>query len=66
MPLLVIRPDGSHDMNVSVREGRTNAQIASEIGFSVPTVKSELARLCVLLGATGRSEVAAKAARAGY
>ena len=35
-----------------VRDGRTNPQIATEIGFSVPTIKSELARLCVLLGAT--------------
>ena len=49
-----------------VREGRTNAQIATEIGFSVPTIKSELARLSVLLGATSRSDLAAKAARAGF
>ena len=49
-----------------VREGRTNPQIATEIGFSVPTIKSELARLCVLLGATSRSDLAAKAARAGF
>ena len=49
-----------------VREGRTNAQIATEIGFSIPTIKSELARLCVLLGATSRSDLAAKAARAGF
>ena len=49
-----------------VREGRTNPQIATEIGFSVPTIKSELARLCVLLGATNRSDLAAKAARAGF
>ncbi len=49
-----------------VREGRTNAQIAGEIGFSVATVKAELARLCLLLGATSRTELAEKAARAGY
>ncbi len=49
-----------------VREGRTNPQIAAEIGFSVPTVKSELARICELLGATSRSDLAAKAARAGF
>jgi DNA-binding NarL/FixJ family response regulator len=49
-----------------VREGRTNPQIATEIGFSVPTIKSELAKLCVLLGATSRSDLAAKAARAGF
>jgi DNA-binding CsgD family transcriptional regulator len=49
-----------------VREGRSNPQIATEIGFSVPTIKSELAKLCVLLGATSRSDLAAKAARAGF
>lgn len=49
-----------------VRAGRTNAQIAEEIGFSVPTVKSELARLCALLGATDREDLVAKAGRAGY
>lgn len=49
-----------------VRQGRTNPQIAAEIGFSVPTIKSELARLSTLLGANGRSDLAAKARRAGY
>ena len=49
-----------------VREGRTNPQIATDIGFSVPTIKSELARLCLLLGASSRSDLATKAARAGF
>lgn len=49
-----------------VRAGRTNAQIAREIGFSVPTVKSELARLSALLGATSRVDIAERAARAGF
>jgi len=49
-----------------VRDGRTNAQIATEIGYSVPTIKSDLARLSLLLGATSRSDLAAKAARAGF
>jgi len=49
-----------------VREGLTNPQIASGIGFSVPTVKSELARLRGLLGATSRSDLATKAERAGF
>ena len=49
-----------------VREGRTNQQIATEIGFSVPTIKSELARLCALMGATNRADLAARAARAGF
>jgi DNA-binding CsgD family transcriptional regulator len=49
-----------------VRDGRTNSQIATEIGFSVPTIKSELARLSGLLGATSRAELATKAARAGF
>lgn len=48
-----------------VRAGRTNAQIAADLGYSVPTVKSELARLCALLGATGRADLAERAARAG-
>jgi DNA-binding CsgD family transcriptional regulator len=48
-----------------VRQGCTNRQIAEEIGFSVPTVKAELANLCTLLGAGNRSELAARAARAG-
>lgn len=49
-----------------VREGRTNPEIAAEIGFSVPTVKSDIARLRVLLGATSRSDLAARAQRAGF
>ena len=49
-----------------VRAGRTNPQIATEIGFSVPTIKSELAQLRVLLGATNRTDLVTKAARAGY
>ncbi|HEX6888667.1 MAG TPA: helix-turn-helix transcriptional regulator [Candidatus Nanopelagicales bacterium] len=48
-----------------VRQGLTNPQIAAEIGFSIPTVKSELARLSQLFGATSREELAQKAARAG-
>lgn len=49
-----------------VRDGQTNRQIADGIGFSVPTIKAELARLCELLGASGRSDLAEKAARAGF
>ena len=48
-----------------VRQGRTNAQIAAEIGFSVPTVKSELNRLSALLGASSRTDLADRATRAG-
>lgn len=48
-----------------VREGRTNAHIAEEIGFSVPTVKAEVARLCALLGAADRADLAVRAERAG-
>ena len=48
-----------------VREGHTNTQIAEDIGFSVPTVKAELARLCALLGAADRTDLTSKAARAG-
>lgn len=49
-----------------VREGSTNPQIAEEIGFSVPTVKAELARLSALLGAANRNDLAMRAARAGF
>jgi DNA-binding CsgD family transcriptional regulator len=48
-----------------VRQGLTNPQIAAEIGYSIPTVKSELARLSQLFGATSRDDLAQKAARAG-
>lgn len=48
-----------------VRQDRSNAEIAHEVGFSVPTVKAELARLNMLLGATNRTDLAEKAARAG-
>jgi len=48
-----------------LRAGRTNAQIAGDLGYSVPTVKAELARLCALLGATGRADLVERATRAG-
>jgi DNA-binding CsgD family transcriptional regulator len=48
-----------------VGEGLTNAQIAEKIGYSVPTVKAELARLCALLGAADRADLTGKASRAG-
>ena len=48
-----------------VRQGLTNAQIAEEIGYSVPTVKAELARLSALLGAADRHDLATRATRAG-
>lgn len=48
-----------------VRHGQTNAQIAEEIGFSVATVKAELARLSALLGAADRHDLASRASRAG-
>jgi DNA-binding CsgD family transcriptional regulator len=48
-----------------VRGGLTNAQIAEEIGYSLATVKAELARMCALLGAADRHDLATRAARAG-
>lgn len=48
-----------------VRQGLTNAQIAEEIGYSLATVKAELARLSALLGAADRHDLATRAARAG-
>jgi DNA-binding CsgD family transcriptional regulator len=49
-----------------LREGCTNPQIATEIGYSVPTIKAELAHLRVLLGATSRTDLVIRATRAGY
>jgi DNA-binding CsgD family transcriptional regulator len=48
-----------------VRAGLTNAQIAEEVGYSLATVKAELARMCALLGAADRHDLATRAARAG-
>ena len=48
-----------------VRQGLTNPQIAEEIGYSLATVKAELARLSALLGAADRHDLATKATRAG-
>ena len=71
--LLVATPgQTSHRDRTSTEDHRHGARWSDEptdrheIGFSVPTVKSELARLRELLGATSRSDLVAKAARAGF
>jgi DNA-binding NarL/FixJ family response regulator len=46
-------------------QGRTNAQIASELVLSVRTVDSHVAALLAKLGARDRREAAARAAELG-
>ena len=50
---------------VLMRDGRSNRDIAEELGFSVPTIKADITALGHLLGASGRLEILDKAARAG-
>jgi DNA-binding CsgD family transcriptional regulator len=46
-----------------VSDGRTNANIATELGFSVATVKAEVATLLRLYSATDRNDLIAKSER---
>ena len=46
-------------------EGRTNKQIAEELGISPETVKTHVDRICKRLGATDRTDAVARALRAG-
>lgn len=48
-----------------LRDGFTNAEIADRIGYSVATVRADLAALYRALGARGRSDVLGQADRAG-
>ena len=48
-----------------VSEGSTNIQIADRLAVSVATVKAELAQLFDLLGTRRRSDLPARAIRAG-
>jgi len=50
---------------VLVREGKSNREIAEDLGYSVATIKADLTALGHLLGASGRAEILDKAQRAG-
>lgn len=45
---------------VAIARGRSNAQIAQELGVAVRTVANQVAAILRKLGASSRSEVAAK------
>jgi DNA-binding CsgD family transcriptional regulator len=50
---------------VLIREGRTNREIAEELGYSPATIKADLTTLSQSLGARGRADLLEKAKRAG-
>jgi DNA-binding CsgD family transcriptional regulator len=50
---------------VLMRDGRSNREIAEELGYSVATIKADITALGQLLGASGRAEILDKARRAG-
>lgn len=51
---------------VLMRDGRSNREIAEELGYSVATIKADITALGHLLGASGRAEILNKAKRAGF
>lgn len=50
---------------VRLRNGATNRDIAQDLGFSVATIKADVATLSAMLGAKGRADLLARAKRAG-
>lgn len=50
----------------AVRSGLSNAAIASELGFSIGTIKADITAMSALFGAVGRHDLERKAARAGF
>jgi DNA-binding NarL/FixJ family response regulator len=57
--LSVILPPRSADVAIRVCRGRTNKEIAREMGISDQTVKEHVANLCRRFGAHNRTELAA-------
>ncbi len=49
-----------------LRRDRTNAAIATELGFAVGTIKADIAAMSRMLGAHGREDLVQRAAQAGY
>lgn len=50
---------------VLMREGRTNRDMADELGYSQATIKADITALGAMLGASGRAELLDRARRAG-
>lgn len=48
-----------------MREGAANREIADDLGYSVATIKADIAALSAMLGAKGRVDLLARAQRAG-
>jgi LuxR family maltose regulon positive regulatory protein len=46
-------------------DGKRNAEIADELGYSEATVRADLSRLYKLLGASGRREIMMRARELG-
>ena len=49
-----------------LRQGRSNAQIAEELGYSTATIKADITALGHMLGTSGKAELLEKATRAGF
>ena len=47
-----------HDVAVAVGQGRTNAEIATELHVSVATVKAHVTRVLIKLAAGNRTQIA--------
>lgn len=50
----------------ALRRNRTNAAIATELGFAVGTIKADIAAMSRMLGAHGRADLVHRAAQAGF
>ncbi|MHB0927433.1 MAG: helix-turn-helix transcriptional regulator [Candidatus Nanopelagicales bacterium] len=50
----------------AIREGHANAAIATDLGFSVGTIKADITAMSALFGAVGRNDLVRKAERAGF
>lgn len=50
---------------VLMREGRSNREMANELGYSAATIKADITSLSAMLGAHGRAEILERAKRAG-
>jgi DNA-binding CsgD family transcriptional regulator len=50
---------------VRLRSGAANREIAEDLGYSVATIKADVATLSAMLGAKGRADLLARAKRAG-
>lgn len=55
-----------HEILVFIREGKTNREIAEDLGYSQATIKADITALGAMLGAHGRGELLEKAKRAGF